>query len=62
MDQLDKEIKEIKRLMLEAAEEAFIGEVWVKRKLVEAAGQKRQQEKGADGQLQEKVWDPGGSQ
>jgi hypothetical protein len=47
VDQLDKEIEEIKRLMLEAAQEAVIREVWDRRKPAGAAGQKKQQGKGA---------------
>jgi hypothetical protein len=62
MDQLDKEIEEIKRLILEEAQEAFIREVWDKRKPVGATHKKKLQGKGADEQLQEKVWDPRGSQ
>jgi hypothetical protein len=62
VDQLDKEIEEIKRLMLEATQGATNREVWDKRKPAGAAGKKKQQGKGEDGQLQEKVWDPGGSQ
>jgi hypothetical protein len=38
---LDKETEEIKRLMLEAAQEAVIREVWDIRKPVGAAGRKR---------------------
>jgi hypothetical protein len=38
MDQLDKEIEEIKRLMLEEAQEAVIGEGWNRRGPVGAAG------------------------
>jgi hypothetical protein len=48
--------------MLEAAQEAVIREVWDIRKPAGAAGRKRQQGKGADEQIQEKVWDPGGPQ
>jgi hypothetical protein len=51
MDQLDKEIEEIKRLMLEAAPEAVIREVWDRRKLTGAAGKNKLQGKGADEQL-----------
>jgi hypothetical protein len=59
---LDKETEEIKRLMLVAAQEAVIREVWDIRKPAGGAGRKRQQEKGADEQIQEKVWGPGGPQ
>jgi hypothetical protein len=48
--------------MLAAAQEAVIREVWNIRKLEGAAGRKRQQGKGADEQIQEKVWDPRGPQ
>jgi hypothetical protein len=62
VDQLDKEIEEIKRLMLEATQEAVIREVWDRRKPAGAAGKKKKQGKGVDEQLQEKVWELGGSQ
>jgi hypothetical protein len=62
VDRLDKEIKEVKRLMLEAAKEALVKEIWDKRKPAKQSGQKMQKEKGADGQLKEKVWDLGGPQ
>ena len=41
MDQMDKEIEEIKRLMPETTQEAVIREVWNIRKPVGAAGRKR---------------------
>jgi hypothetical protein len=62
MDQLDKEIEEIKRLMLEATQEEIIREVWDRGKPAGVVGKKKLQGKGADEQLQEKVWDLGGSQ
>jgi hypothetical protein len=62
LDQLDKEIEEIKRLMLEVAQEATNRETWDKRKPTREVGKKRQEVKGANEQLQEKVWDLGGSQ
>jgi len=62
MDQLEKEIEEIKRLMQEAAQEEVIKEVWDIIKPAVTTGKKKLQGKGADEQLQEKVWDPGGSQ
>jgi hypothetical protein len=46
--------------MLAATQEAVIREVWNIRKPTGAAGRKRKQGKGADEQIQEKVWDPGG--
>jgi hypothetical protein len=49
-------------LILAAAQEAVIREVSNIRKSAGAAGRKRQQGKGADEQIQEKVWDPGGPQ
>jgi len=48
--------------MLAAAQEAVIREVWNIRKPAGAAGRKRHQGKGVDEQIQEKVWDRGGSQ
>jgi hypothetical protein len=48
--------------MLAAAQEAVIREVWDIRKPAGEVGRRRQQGKGADEQIQEKVWDPGGSQ
>jgi hypothetical protein len=62
VDQLDKEIEDIKRLMLEEAQEAINIEGWNIRGLVGATGKQRQQGRGASGQLQFQVWDPGGSQ
>jgi hypothetical protein len=62
LDQLEEVIEEVKRLMLEATQGETNKEVWDRRKPAGAAGKKKQQGKGADGQLQEKVWDPGGSQ
>jgi hypothetical protein len=62
VDQLDKEIEDIKRLMLEAAQEAVNREGWNRRGPAGAAGQQRQQGRGASGQLQFQVWDPRGSQ
>jgi hypothetical protein len=63
VDQLDKEIEEIKRLMLEATKKASNNrEGWDRREPAGAAGKQEQQIKGASGQLQFQVWDPGGSQ
>jgi hypothetical protein len=49
VDQLDKEIEKIKRLMLEVAQEAVIREGWNRRGPAGAAGQKKQQGRGASG-------------
>jgi hypothetical protein len=62
VDQLDKEIEEINRLMLEVAQEVVMREVWDIRKPTRTIGKKKHQGKGADEQLQEKVWDPRGPQ
>jgi hypothetical protein len=62
LDQLEEVIEDIKRLMLEATQEAVSREGWNKREPTGAARQKKKQGKGPDEQLQEKVWDPGGSQ
>ena len=51
VDQLDKEIEDIKRLMLEAAQEAVSRERWNRRGPAGVEGQQRQQERGASGQL-----------
>jgi hypothetical protein len=68
VEQLDEMIEEIRSLMLGSAQEP------VSRRRLNRGGpaiaaekkqqqqQKKQQGKGADEQLQEKVWDPGGSQ
>jgi hypothetical protein len=67
-EQLDKVIEEIRRLMLSSAAETASNERLSRRKPTRAAGKKKQQQqqqhswKGADGQLQGKVWDPGGFQ
>jgi hypothetical protein len=65
VDQLEEIIEEIRRLTLRSSQE-----VVSRRKLniggpTREAGKKRQQQQhigGAGGQLQEKVWDPGGFQ
>jgi hypothetical protein len=62
VDQLDKEIEDINRLMLEVAQEAVNREGWNRRGPTRATGQQRQKGRGASGQLQFQVWDPGGSQ
>jgi hypothetical protein len=62
VDQLDKEIEDIKRLMLEATQEVVNREGWNRRVPAGAVGQQSQQGRGASGQLQFQVWDPGGSQ
>jgi hypothetical protein len=41
VDQLDKEIEEINKLMLEAAQEEVIREIWDRIKPAGAAGQKK---------------------
>jgi hypothetical protein len=41
VDQLDKEIEEIKRLMLEVIEEVVTRELWDRRKPVGETGQKK---------------------
>jgi hypothetical protein len=43
VDHMDKEIEEIKRLMLEAAQEAVIREVWDRRKPAGMMQEHRQQ-------------------
>jgi hypothetical protein len=68
VEQLDEVIEEIKRLMLESAQETVSrrrlnrGRPAIATEKKQQHQQKKQQGKGADEQLQEKVWDPGGSQ
>jgi hypothetical protein len=62
LDQLEEVIEEVKILMLEVTQEAVSKEAWNRRKTIRATGQKKKQGKGSNGQLQEKVWDLGGSQ
>jgi hypothetical protein len=66
LEQLDEIIEEIRRLMIRSAE-AVSKEKLSRREPARAAGKKQQQQqqhswRGADGQLQGKVWDPGGFQ
>jgi hypothetical protein len=51
VDQMDKKIEEIKILMMEAAQEVVIREVWDRIKPTGVARKKKQQGKGADEQL-----------
>jgi hypothetical protein len=65
LEQLDRVIEEIRRLMLRSAHESVSKEKLSRRKPAIAAGKKQQQQQqssGADGQLQRIVWDPGGFQ
>jgi hypothetical protein len=68
VEQLDEVIEEIRRLMLSSATETASNEKLRRREIARAAGKKKQQKqqqhswRGADGQLQGKVWDPGGYQ
>jgi hypothetical protein len=59
--ELDEVIKEMIKLMVKSKREVVNKEGQNERKLVGVAGQKKKQGKGSDEQLQEKVWDPGGS-
>jgi hypothetical protein len=60
-EELDEVIEEMIKLMVKSAREVVNREGQNIRKPAGAAGKKKQQGKGADEQLQEKVWDPGGS-
>jgi len=51
MEHMDKEIEEIKRLMMEVAQEVVIREVCDRIKPTGVAGRKKQQGKGADEHL-----------
>jgi hypothetical protein len=64
LEQLDREIEEIRRLMLRSAHETSSKKKLSRRKPTIAAGKKQQQQqsRGADGQLQRIIWDPGGFQ
>jgi hypothetical protein len=65
LEQLDEEIEEIRRLMSRSATETASEEKLSRGEPARAAGQKKQQQqqsRGADGQLQRTVWDPGGFQ
>jgi hypothetical protein len=60
-EQLDREIEDIRRLMLRSAQttsEEKLG----REKAAAAAQRKQQQQNGADEKLQRLVWDPGGFQ
>jgi hypothetical protein len=67
LEQLDRVIEEIRKLMLRSAEAVNKGEM-NRREPAIAAGKKRrrttttQHRRGARGQLQGRVWDPGGFQ
>jgi hypothetical protein len=64
VEQLDEVIEEIRRLMLNLATETANNEKLNRREPARAAKQQHQQQRsrGANGQLQRKVWDPGGFQ
>jgi hypothetical protein len=65
LEQLDRVIEEIIKLMLRSAEETVSKEKLSIRDLVIAAGkqqQQQQQSRGVGKQIQEKVWDPDGFQ
>jgi hypothetical protein len=65
IDQLDKEIKHIRRMMLRSSqEEASSRRRWNRGEPTEAKKQQKQQQQGARpyGQLQIQIWDPRGSQ
>jgi hypothetical protein len=67
VDQMDRVIEEIRRLMLKSAEETVKNrEKLIRGEPVVAVQQQQQQQqqqrRGVDGQLQIQVWDPGGSQ
>jgi len=60
MKQLEEAIEEIRRLMIKSTKEVLSTEKLKKGGPARVAGwQQQQQSKGARGQLQEKVWDPG---
>jgi hypothetical protein len=64
VDQLDREIEEIRRLMLESTKK-IVNNRWRLTRGDPATATGQQQEKQsrrAGGQLRAKVWDPGGSQ
>jgi hypothetical protein len=68
LEQLDRVIEKIRRLMLRSAQEAVSRRKLNNKEPARAAGKKKQQQqqqhswRGARGQLQGKVWDPGGFQ
>jgi hypothetical protein len=62
LEQLYWVIEEIRKLMVRSVVEAVSKGKLNRGEHAIAAEEKKQQGKGADGQLQEKVWDPGRSQ
>jgi hypothetical protein len=52
IDQLDRVIEEIRKLMVKSSKEVFHKEGWDRREPVGPAGQQEKQIKGASGQLQ----------
>jgi hypothetical protein len=60
---MDREIEELRRLMLRSETNTASEEKLSRRNPAIAAGKKQQQQSsGADGQLQRTFWDPGGFQ
>jgi hypothetical protein len=65
VDKLDRVIEEIRRLMLRSAQEVVSKEKLDRKEPARETGEMQEQqrnERGAERQLQEKVWDPGGFQ
>jgi hypothetical protein len=62
LEQLDKDIEKIRKLILRSAQETASEEELRRRRPAIAVGKIRQQSRGVDGQLQRIVWDPGGFQ
>jgi hypothetical protein len=65
IEKLDEVVEEIRKLMLESAEELVSTRKLRNRKPARAVRmmqEQKQQSRGAERQLQEKVWDPGGFQ
>jgi hypothetical protein len=65
MEQLDEVIEEIRKLMLDSIEESVNIRKLDEKKISQDVGKMQEQKKrsrGAERQLQEKVWDPGGFQ
>jgi hypothetical protein len=64
MEQLDEVVEEIRKLMLGSVEEAVSKEKLDRKEPARAEKMQEQQQRsrGAERQLQEKVWDPGGFQ
>jgi hypothetical protein len=63
MEQLDRVIEEIRKLMSESAKESISKRKLDEKKLAQAVGKMQEQEqrsRGAERQLQEKIWDPSG--